>query len=1068
MKSQKFIALVLGLSMVAGSSPAMVFAEELPEADQVVAEDAAIDNASEDEADDVVPEEVTIEEIVSADSDNAYGMLKAEGEIGDISWQYYDSGMLVISGSGDMPDFDYASNLPEWSGCQVMTVEIEEGITSIGQDSFFACTYLTEVSIPSSVTSIGTRAFAGCSTLDSVTIPNKVTTIGKDAFHACAALKDISIPYGVTEIGDGAFSDCTSLTSVTIPRSVTMIGEAAFERCSSVDHVYCYAKPDDLTWVGYYDFKFNKQTVFHVVDVESYSMKFFDANVTFTAMPCGDNAYCTFDSTKKYLYIDGTGAMYDFVYEPWNGTDTRPWAAYVNGINAVIIGDGITTIGENSFRDEKKITTVNIAASVTNIGDSAFYYCENLENVYFGDNSSLASIGKYAFEDCFKLANIKFEQLSNLKTIGNNAFRCDNLSYVDFPENVTYIGEQAFADNLSLVSVIFGELNDNLIIGDSAFYDLPIKSLVLPSNLISIGKYAFSFCSKLETVAFDENSKLTVIGDDAFYSCYNLGRVYIPASVTEIGTCAFLECNNLKSCVIEANSQLKTIGVAAFNNTALESITIPKSVTTIGNQAFYNCQKLSTVTIEEGSSLTYIGDSAFYYTRIESITIPKHVSYLGYCVFQDCRYLKTVVFDPESDLQTINQSAFSYCEDLETIALPDSVTEIGNQAFYSCTSLKVFTIPFSVLEIGSTAFQYCWNLKDVYCYADPDNLYWYCEDDCFIRDYGTLCHVYSEKRDTFKDKFSDVNVSFVGDLIGTNAGVILAGHSLTLDGAVGVNFYMDLNEVVLSSDDAYMLFTLENGNTQKVYVKSQAKADTTTVPGKTMYVFSCRVAAKQMTDEITAQIYLGDNIPVEGTYTYSVRDYANYILTHKTTYGDNVVNLVKKMLNYGAYSQQYFDYKNNASDLANTALSNNERKYIDDIPSDVLNGYQYAGNTMIGNTAIKFASVNLELESELVLNLYFENVPDGVVFKLDGTEELTATKSGNYTVVSIENISAKSLTHSYNVVLFSGNEVLGNVSYAPVNYCYNVLTRDTTQTRTEELKKLIKTLYWFYDAAKAL
>lgn len=1067
MKSQKFIALVLGLSMVAGSSPAMVFAEELPEADQVVAEDAAIDNASEDEADDVVPEEVTIEEIVSADSDNAYGMLKAEGKIGDISWQYYDSGTLVISGSGDMPDFDYASNLPEWSGCQIMTVEIEEGITSIGQDSFFACTYLTEVSIPSSVTSIGTRAFAVCSTLDSVTIPNKVTTIGNDAFHACAALKDISIPYGVTEIGSNAFSDCTSLTSVTIPRSVTTIGDSAFAQCPAVTDVYCYAKPDNLNWVGDNDFKSGNQTVFHVVDVDSYRMKFYNANVTFAAMPCGDNAYCTFDSTKNYLYIDGTGAMYDFVYEPWNGTDTRPWAAYVNGINAVIIGDGITTIGENSFRDEKKITTVNIAASVTNIGDSAFYYCENLENVYFGDNSSLASVGKYAFEDCSKLANIKFEQLSNLKTIGNNAFRCDKLSYVDFPENVTYIGEQAFADNLSLVSVIFGKLNNDLVIGDYAFYDLPITSLVLPSNLISIGNYAFSFCSNLETVAFDENSKLTVIGDDAFYSCYSLGRVYIPASVIEIGNSAFLECNNLKSCVIEANSQLKTIGVAAFNNTALESFTVPKSVTTIGNQAFYYCVKLGTVTIEDGSALTYIGDSAFYYTRIESITIPKTVDYLGYCAFEDCRYLKSVVFCADSNLIRINQSTFYNCEDLENIALPDSITYIGNQAFYSCTSLKVFTIPFSVLEIGSTAFQYCWNLKDVYCYADPDNLYWYGDDDCFIRDHATLCHVYADKRDTFKAEFSDVNVSFVGDLIGMNAGVVLAGHSLSLDGAVGVNFYMELSEVLLSADDPYMLFTLENGSTQKVYVKSQAKADTTTVPGKTLYVFTCRVAAKQMTDEITAQLYREENVPVEGTYTYTVRDYANYILTHNKSYDDSVVTMVKKMLNYGAWSQKYFNYKSGDSDLANALLSNNDKR-LNSLPDGALNAYNYQGPKTIGSSSIKFVSANLELESELVMNLYFENVPDGVVIKIDGVDEVTPTKKGDYTVVTITNISAQNLNHFYAVVFYEGDTSFGYVAYAPINYCYNVITRETTTIRTETLKNLITSLYWYYDAARAM
>ena len=300
-----------------------------------------------------------------------------------------------------------------------------------------------------------------------------------------------------------------------------------------------------------------------------------------------------------------------------------------------------------------------------------------------------------------------------------------------------------------------------------------------------------------------------------------------------------------------------------------------------------------------------------------------------------------------------------------------------------------------------------------------------------------------------------------------NAGVVLAGHSLSLDGAVGVNFYMELSEEVFSADDPYMLFTLENGSTQKVYIKSQAKVDTTTVPGKTLYVFTCRVAAKQMTDEITAQLFRGDNMPVEGTYTYTVRDYANYILTHNKSYDASVVNMVKKMLNYGAWSQKYFNYKSDDSDLANALLSNNDKR-LDNLPDGALNAYNYQGPKTIGSSSIKFVSANLELESELVMNLYFENVPDGVVIKIDGVDEVTPTKKGDYTVVTITNISAQNLNHFYAIVFFDGDTSFGFVNYSPINYCYNVLTRETTTVRTETLKNLITSLYWYYDAARAM
>jgi len=82
--------------------------------------------------------------------------------------------------------------------------------------------------IPSSVTTIGDEAFFWCERLTNVTIPSSVTTIGGSAFFWCKRLTNVTIPSSVTMIGNGAFWMCSSLTSVTIPPSVTMIGERAF------------------------------------------------------------------------------------------------------------------------------------------------------------------------------------------------------------------------------------------------------------------------------------------------------------------------------------------------------------------------------------------------------------------------------------------------------------------------------------------------------------------------------------------------------------------------------------------------------------------------------------------------------------------------------------------------------------------------------------------------------------------------------------------------------------------------------------------------------------------------
>jgi len=153
----------------------------------------------------------------------------------NLTWTLED-GTLTISGTGAMTD-----DAPWSSYCEITSVSIADGVTSIGICAFSGCWSLTSVTIPNSVTSIGGGAFAGCSSLTSVTIPNSVTSIGKEAFWGCSSLTSVTIPNSVISIGDGAFAYCSSLTSVTIGSGVTSIEGGAFEGCSSLTSISCEA-----------------------------------------------------------------------------------------------------------------------------------------------------------------------------------------------------------------------------------------------------------------------------------------------------------------------------------------------------------------------------------------------------------------------------------------------------------------------------------------------------------------------------------------------------------------------------------------------------------------------------------------------------------------------------------------------------------------------------------------------------------------------------------------------------------------------------------------------------------
>ena len=144
--------------------------------------------------------------------------------------------------------------------------------------------------------------------------------------------------------------------------------------------------------------------------------------------------------------------------------------------------------------------------------------------------------------------------------------------------------------------------------------------------------------------------------------------------------------------------------------------------------------------------------------------------------------------------------------------------------------------------------------------------------------------------------------------IADGVGARVVGHSISLEGDIAVNFYMELDPAIAASETAYMHFTIPNGKKTSVVDVPVSQA---TVKGK-YYVFKCNIAAKDMNATITGQIVDGETVGTE--YTYSVREYADYLLDHADANGTDAQKeyaaaapLVEKMLSYGAYAKEYFD-----------------------------------------------------------------------------------------------------------------------------------------------------------------
>ena len=272
----------------------------------------------------------------------------------------------------------------------------------------------------------------------------------------------------------------------------------------------------------------------------------------------------------------------------------------------------------------------------------------------------------------------------------------------------------------------------------------------------------------------------------------------------------------------------------------------------------------------------------------------------------------------------------------------------------------------------------------------------------------------------------------------------LSLNSISLKGNIAIKYYMSLPEAVLADENAYMLFTMADGDPVRVPV---SQAEETVVDGLTYYVFSCGVAAKEMTDVVTSEFFYEGGST--GKYQYSVKKYADEIL--RTTTDEELIDLVEKMLHYGAASQLHFGY--NTDDLANAGLDTPD---YSDVSVDA------AANADQGTDSVSFYAASLILKSETTLRFFFQADSGDFTVTL-GDQELEVKERGGLYYVDVTNISAKDLDEDVTVTIHDGTNT-ADVTYNPMVYCASVLNSNAFD---QEMKNVASALYLYNQAANA-
>lgn len=321
---------------------------------------------------------------------------------------------LSITGTMDARDFKFITdNLKDLTSLNLSNAQIVAysnqdtplylDVTSYEENAIppmaFFGKKLKYLSLPNTLKKVGMASFAGCEEIESLNLPQSLEVIDAHAFNSCKGIKQVVIPSGLTELGEGAFARCDNLITTNIsPDNSLIVGKDAFMDCKTLSSV---TLGENVTAIG-----------------------------------PGAFSGCT--------------ALHSPSLAQGSNLTTIAEAAFINsGVESIALDQcsKLSSIGMWAFANTP-LTNVTLPESLESLGDGAFYYNLDMEEIDIP--TSVTNLSSYLLAGN---NNIITEQVvkDGVTTIGDYAFyNWDNISTFHFPASVEYVGTKAMAGQTGL------------------------------------------------------------------------------------------------------------------------------------------------------------------------------------------------------------------------------------------------------------------------------------------------------------------------------------------------------------------------------------------------------------------------------------------------------------------------------------------------------------------------------------------------------------------------------------------------------------------------------------------